>query len=60
MRRKVTLKQKKQICEEYLNGMTPLELSLKYGISTNGLWYLLNRNGVPRGLYRKDKSTNKK
>lgn len=34
------------VCADYINGMKPIEISMKYGISANGVWYMLKRYGV--------------
>lgn len=52
-RKRLTTEQEQQLCNEYKTGSTPLDLSMKYGIAQNTVWYILNRNNVERGIYKK-------
>ncbi|MBP9988552.1 MAG: hypothetical protein KBT46_03555 [Ruminococcus sp.] len=55
---KLTPEQEISLCYDYINGIPPLQLTLKYGLSTNGIWYLLRRHNVSTGKYKKRSVTN--
>ena len=48
MVKKLSAEQEKRLCKDYQDGMTPLELSLRYGIATNTIWRYLVINNIPR------------
>lgn len=55
MKRILTEEQESSLCREYESGATPLDLTLKYGVAQNTVWYILKRHGIETGKFRKQK-----
>lgn len=59
MARRRNAERERQIISEYENGTSPLEITMKYGIAQNTVWYILVRNGIERNQRKGAKQNGK-
>lgn len=53
MKRILTDEQEICLCRDYEQGMKPLELTLKYGMAQNTIWYILKRHNINTHRYKR-------